>query len=156
MQAVIDRNQIQDVFTSMTILRRKADAVDQEKLVNNFLDSILALRMMVNESAESLENLEQQLMNITHIDSSKLLPEDYSSLEKLVIEAQKLYSISMRFYAALRSSREEGYITNEATRYKIATEDFKETYQDIRIAFLTPPKTEAFNTTGDRLAALLK
>lgn len=155
MQPVIDKSAIKDVFTSVTVLRRKESAVDQEKLVDNFLDSILELRKILDEKSETLEDIERQMVTITHIDHSDLLEEDYESLRALITEAKRAYSVSMRFYAAIRGVRVKGIAREETTRFSDAVSMFKETTEGLELAFFTLPQTEGFKEVNDRLAALL-
>lgn len=155
MHTVVNKSVIKEVSVSIAVLHRKETVVDQEKMVNVFLDSILALRKFIDEKSESLESIEKQMVKLTHIEHSELLENDYKELRELIDEANITCSSLMRFYAALRDLREKGVINKEAKRYKIAVDDFKETISDLELAFFTLPATSGFKSTTDKLSALL-
>lgn len=154
MHTVIDKSAIKEAYTSVTVLQRKEELVDQQKLVDAFLDSILAFRRVIDERSEVLESLDKQMITITRIDRSELAEEDYKDLNELVKVARKAYSISMRFYRAIREVRDQ-VASKEAARFKEAAANFKESTQDLEIAFLKPSETKKFASVEKRRAILL-
>lgn len=159
MTKVAYKEQIDKTLINITDLsyKEKKEPVFSEEKINEFLDSILALKEALKAQTNNINEVIEAVEGITwftDLDEASLI-----KVNHIIALIGDLHATLIRQYARLngnqkKSSHTRSIAKEELTEYKNAIDDLKESSQDLEAVFFHLPKNEAFVETMKNLSEL--
>lgn len=123
-----------------------------EEKMNTFLDAILDFKKDLDNKTALINNITNEIEAITWlkaIDNECLM-----MLNDLVAQAKDLHSTLIRNYVYINPLKQKGIAKESIKSFKLAIDDFKESFSDIESVFFFLPEMPGFKETTKELSLI--
>jgi len=131
---------------------KKSPYMDENKVNNLLLDSILDFKNYLKEKTERIYKINEDMESLTWFND---LNEDcLMALNDLISSAKDLQSSLIRQYVAMKTFRSRGIAKEEIKDFKNSIDELKETYEDLESVFFFLPQMPEFVETTEHLSLI--
>lgn len=135
---------------SLIISKSKQIKISEEERINLLLDAINDFKKSINDRVEKIEKLENLYTKLTWHDITD--PEDEELLKKLITQAKKFHSKSIREVAKLRTTFwPKNICRSEISAFQNCLEDLEETVFEVEEIFFVFRKDDEVNNLLESL-----
>ncbi len=153
MECLTFKSEIANTFSIVRnfSFEEKKTFLNEEK-VNALLDAILEFKKVFNKKTEAINSINERIEKLTwfsEIDDETLL-----LLNDLISSIKDAHSTLIKQYVSLNYIRSKGIAKDEISKFKIAINDLKESYQDLESVFFFLPEIPDFKETTKQLSLI--
>jgi malate synthase len=156
METTLAKDKITSLFSeaSEVSFNERKNAINEEVLINKFLDTILDLKKDLTERNDKLSSLLNGTQELTWF-TDELNESDLRLLNDLLSVMGDLHYRLIRQYATINKILSPKKIASEELKsFKIILDDLKESCTDLEMIFLNFRQDEEFKNLTDELLSL--